>query len=257
MSLSRRQKQEVSSLLKQKIRNKLSKYSPETQSMPFHFRLLGRDRMALYSFIHSVNTMLGQSIFEKVGEIIAKTNFDEVESQYKMEGYLSDKAVLEIDKIMLELKTTGKQANASEENDRIKSVAKSGSLGKMRKQRVDLFVARSGEEYNFEIKTVKPNIDIFARTKEKLLQWKAMRYSVNQDIIVKSYICIPYNPEAPNPYSRWTLQGLYDLDQEVLVAEEFWDFLGGKGAYEELLDIFEKTGIELRDEIDNKLSEFK
>lgn len=257
MSLSMEQKQNVSSLLKQKIRDKLKRYSPETESMPFHFRLLGRDRMALYSFIHSVNTMLGQSIFEKVGEIIAKTSFEKVKSQYKIEGYLSDKAVLEIDQIMLELKTTKKQANVSEEDHRIRLSSKSGNLGKIRKSRVDLFVARGGQEYYFEIKTVKPNIDVFARTKEKLLQWKAMRYSINQELTVKSYICIPYNPEAPKPYSRWTLQGLYELDQEVLVAEEFWDFLGGKGTYEELLDIFEQAGIELRDEIDDKLSEFK
>ena len=79
---------------------------------------------------------------------------------------------------------------------------------------------------------------------------------MNQNITVKAYICIPYNPEAPNPYSRWTLQGLYDLKNEVLVAEEFWNFLGGKGTFEKLLDIFEQTGIELREEIDKKLAEF-
>jgi len=257
MSLSIEQKQDVSFLLKQKIRDKLKKYSPETQSMPFHFRLLGRDRMALYSFIHSVNTMLGQSIFEKVGEIIAKKNFSNVKSHYRIEGYLSEKAVIEIDQIMLDLRTAKNLSNVSEEDHRIRAVASSGKMGEIRKSMVDLFVARSGQEHYFEIKTVKPNIDVFARTKEKLLQWKAMRYSINQDIIVRSYICIPYNPEAPNPYSRWTLQGLYDLSQEVLVAEEFWDFLGGKGTYEELLNIFEQTGIELRDEIDDKLSEFK
>jgi predicted nucleic acid-binding protein len=235
----------------------LKKYSPETQAMPFHFRLLGKDRMALYSFIHSVNTMLGQSIFEKIGEIIASPNFDNAKSQYRFEGYLSDRAILEIDKIMQDLKTTEEISNESLENQKIKAVANKGNLGKIRKTRVDLFVCRDNEEHYFEIKTVKPNIDVFARTKEKLLQWKAMRYSINQDIIVKSYICIPYNPEAPKPYSRWTLQGLYDLDQEVLVAEEFWNFLGSKGTYEELLNIFEQTGIELRDEIDDKLSEFK
>ncbi|HID27491.1 MAG TPA: hypothetical protein EYP22_06685 [Methanosarcinales archaeon] len=34
----------------------------------------------------------------------------------KIEGYLSDKAVLEIDQIMLELKATKKQASVSEED---------------------------------------------------------------------------------------------------------------------------------------------
>lgn len=34
--------------------------------MPFHTRLLGKDRMALFSFIHSLNTNFGTSIFEPV-----------------------------------------------------------------------------------------------------------------------------------------------------------------------------------------------
>lgn len=30
-----------------------------------------------------------------------------------------------------------------------------------------------------------------------------------------------------------------DLEHELKVAEEFWDFLGGQGAYQELLDCYE------------------
>jgi len=40
------------------------------------------------------------------------------------------------------------------------------------------------------------------------------------------------------------------LETELKVADEFWDFIGGKGAYSDLLDVFEKIGIELRPEID-------
>lgn len=58
-------------------------------------------------------------------------------------------------------------------------------------------------------------------------------------------------------YERWTLKGMLDLDNELKVAEEFWDFLGGKGAYPELLDCFERAGIELRPEIDKYFSKFK
>jgi len=255
MSISNSQREEIAGLLEEKIRNKLEGYSPETQSMPFHFRLLGKDRMALYSFIHSVNTMLGQSIFEKVAEFIAIQSFDKAKSQYNFEGYLSKNAILEIDKIMFNLKSANLPANELNENEKIRSVATKGLIGKKRKARIDVFAQKNDTEYYFEIKTVKPNIDVFARTKEKLLQWKAMRYSIDQDIRIRAYICIPYNPEAPNPYSRWTLQGLYDLENEVLVAEDFWDFLGGVGTYEELLDIFEQTGIKLRSEIDKKFSE--
>jgi type II restriction enzyme len=49
---------------------------------------------------------------------------------------------------------------------------------------------------------------------------------------------------------------MIDLDNELKVAEEFWDFLGGKGAFTDLLSIFEKVGLELRGEIDAYFSRY-
>lgn len=46
------------------------------------------------------------------------------------------------------------------------------------------------------------------------------------------------------------MRGMLDLDNELKVADEFWDFLGGEGAYKDLLDCFKRIGIELRTEID-------
>ena len=43
---------------------------------------------------------------------------------------------------------------------------------------------------------------------------------------------------------------MLDLEDELKVADEFWDFLGGDNTYTDLLDCFERVGIELRDEID-------
>jgi hypothetical protein len=50
---------------------------------------------------------------------------------------------------------------------------------------------------------------------------------------------------------------MLDLDNELKVAEEFWDFLGGEGAYFELLNCFERVGIELKPEIDEYFARFK
>jgi type II restriction enzyme len=49
---------------------------------------------------------------------------------------------------------------------------------------------------------------------------------------------------------------MLDLQEELMVAENFWDFLGGKGAYNELLNCFERAGIELRPEIDEYFAKF-
>lgn len=61
--------------LKASLRNKFQNYKPKPASMPFHTRLLGKDRLALYSFIHSLNTNFGTSIFEPVGLSLAQKNF--------------------------------------------------------------------------------------------------------------------------------------------------------------------------------------
>ena len=49
----------IKNVLKECLRKKFSNYAPETGHMPFHYRLLGKDRMALYSFIYSLDTALG------------------------------------------------------------------------------------------------------------------------------------------------------------------------------------------------------
>ena len=50
---------------------------------------------------------------------------------------------------------------------------------------------------------------------------------------------------------------MLDLKHEFKVAEDFWDFLGGKGAYVELLDCFEKAGIALRPEVDAYFAQYR
>lgn len=259
MALTRQQHNEIKNYLISKIRKKLETYNPETNSMPFHYRLLGKDRMALFSFVHSVNTMLGQSIFEHAGKIIAEKDALEAKDQYKdFSGFISSEAVLKIDNIMRELRSAVRKPDKEQEIKEIMAVAKKGDLGKEVKKRVDLFVkAKDGTEYYIELKTAKPNIDVFKSVKKQLLEWVAMRFSKNGSAKIKTIVAIPYNPYEPEPYERWTLQGLFDLQHEVLVGKEFWDLLGGSDTYEDLLDVFEKAGLELYDEIDQKMRSLK
>ena len=84
----------------------------------------------------------------------------------------------------------------------------------------------------FDIKTAKPNAGGFKEFKRTLLEWVAAVLADTPDAKVNSLIAIPYNPYAPEPYNRWTMRGMLDLPNELKVAEEFWDFLGGEGAYE-------------------------
>jgi len=141
MALTINQNEEIKSYLISKIRNKLATYNPETNSMPFHFRLLGKDRMALFSFIHSVNTMLGTSIFEQIGKMIAEPKAKQALGQYKdFEGYISSEAVLKIDNIMRELRSASRKPDKEKETKEVMEAANKGNLGKKLKSRIDLFV---------------------------------------------------------------------------------------------------------------------
>ena len=37
-----------------------------------------------------------------------------------------------------------------------------------------------------------------------------------------------------------------------IIGKDFWDFLGGSGAYEDLIEIYEEVGEEIRPELDKK-----
>ncbi|GMX57951.1 MAG: hypothetical protein YFSK_2830 [Candidatus Yanofskyibacterium parasiticum] len=65
MSLTEQQIVDVENVLKNALRRKFQNYKPEPAAMPFHSRLLGKDRMALFSFIHSLNTNFGTSILSQ------------------------------------------------------------------------------------------------------------------------------------------------------------------------------------------------
>ncbi len=49
---------------------------------------------------------------------------------------------------------------------------------------------------------------------------------------------------------------MLDLNHELKVAEEFWNFLGCGSTYDDLLGCFENVGIELKPEIDDYFSRF-
>ncbi|EQD75438.1 type II restriction endonuclease TdeIII, partial [mine drainage metagenome] len=92
MGLTREQTENIEDVLRNSLRNKFQNYKPEPASMPFHTRLLGKDRLALYSFIHSLSTNFGTSIFEPVAVTLAKKTFKEAKSHISAGEYISEGA---------------------------------------------------------------------------------------------------------------------------------------------------------------------
>jgi len=256
MGIPKDYKRHIVDTIKIYLRNKFENYEPETQNMPFHYRLLGKDRMALFSFIHSLNTTFGTSIYEPVARELARLRFRDAQIQFALGKDISQGAQTEIQRIMNDL-SVGGNVNKKRETERIRKVSQSGKTNRLRSVRVDLFlISEQDEVYMFDLKTVKPNMTDFVSYKRNMLEWLGVYFHKHPKAKVHTLISIPYNPYEPEPYKRWTMKGMLDLNEEVKIAEDFWDFLSGTGTYLDLLDCFEKAGIELRPEIDNYFSRF-
>jgi len=258
MGLRKQTREEIRTLLINIVRTKLREYKPETDHMPFHFRLLGKDRYAMFSFIQSMNTTFGISIWEQVAVILAESAGFQAQRQYDLLGSIDSETEDLIRKIHYDLRAGTRQVNKLEEIELIRKSIKKGIPKKDPDSRVDFFVKIGEEENYFDITTAKPNMKEFEALKLKLLRWTALRLSQDKNAKVFTRLAIPYNPYYPQPYQRWTLKGLYDLDRkEILVGEEFWNFIANDNIHEELLDVFQEAGNELREEIDKKFAQFR
>jgi len=258
MSLPKITKSKIAELLTTKVREKLRAYQPETVYMPFHHRLFGKDRYAMFSFIQSMNTTFGMSIWEQVAIILAQETGSYANRQYKLLGEVDRETEEFIREIHHKFREGNINPNTARQADEIRSRIRKGQPKLDPDSIVDLFVRIGQTENYFDITSVKPNMKEFVALKLKLLRWTALRLSQDKNVQVFTRLAIPYNPYYPQPYERWTLKGLYDLENgEVLVGEEFWNFVANDNIYNELLDVFQEVGEQLRSEIDKKFEELR
>ena len=251
MALSKKQKEKITELLSNKLEAKLQSYGRETTSMPFLARLIqDNEKIAAYSFIHSMATTLGMSIYEEVSVILASETAEECFRNYGVGGVISKNQKSVIGNIIAKLRNDERKADIeSEKEEVLKALSENGEFQKSGNI-ADFYMKRDGEEYYFEIKTVKPNIDVFEKSKTKLLEWIARRRKP-----VNVFLAFPYNPYHPEPYSRFTEAGMMDVPNDFLVGDEYWDFIGGKGTFPELLKTFDEVGKKFKERLNQKFKD--
>ena len=105
--------------------------------------------------------------------------------------------------------------------------------------RIDLYVrTHEGETHFFEIKSAKPNKGQCMEMKQRLLTALAIR----RDESTHTWWGVPYNPYGRGEYRHAYPLAFFDFEREVLIGKPFWDFVGGPGTYEELLDVYRRVG---------------
>ena len=104
------------------------------------------------------------------------------------------------------------------------------------------------EKYAFELKAPLPNSDQTKVSKEKMFKLYAMTPSP----ITAAFYALPYNPYGKRKDYAWSFPARwFDMrnDPVVLIGNEFWDIIGGKGTYQLFISEINKLGKVYRERI--------
>jgi len=219
------------------------KYDPVSyaKERPFYAALLPEGIIKVSKFERSFSTSLGQTVFERIAEIIGKDVYGEAKRTYRTIGAITQGELDYIERLLRELEFRGdtpREANWEREINELYS----SQAGPKKTIEVisDLFIKSSKKEMYFEIKSSKPNADQSKVSKEKLLKLQALRgYNL------ETYYAFPDNPYGSKENYKWPHPKRYfqmDDINCVLMGKDFWDYLGGKGTWEELIEIFKQVG---------------
>ena len=191
----------------------------------------------MYSGIQSLLTTLGQSFYEDMAVSIASIHSTKAETQMKTNHYLSKDRIVKIDEIIHDLQTKKRKPNVKNEIREILSIPNKNLVKDDNGRIVDVYIKKGRNEYYFELKTTLLNVSGVPNLKKQILKYVARE---NQSI--HAALVLPYNPYFPKPYNRHKILDVFEYKKDFLTGEDFWDLIGGKGAYHDIEDSFKKIG---------------
>jgi len=239
-------KEALKSFMKKFLEDKLRKakdYSLDTlrKAYPFHDLFFRDEALIAFKLQRSIVTSMGAGFYPKLAQIIAKERFKEVNLNYEIDEDLGENICNKIELIITQLREGGRRTpNHLQEMKEILST----KGGKHRKIKIiaDLYI---GDIPLFvEIKSPLPNLDVCAESKKKILYFLAIMEK--RSLKGEAYLAFPYNPFIKREkYKHSYTKKIMDLEKEVLIGEEFWDKIGGRGTFEELLNIINEVKKEI------------
>ena len=220
---------------------KAKKYSIDDlkKAYPFHALFFRDDALIAFKLQRSIVTAMGRGFYPKIASLIAAERYKDVRLDYKLVEDLDTNQCNKIEEIVTELRTRRRKPSHAREMSEILSAR--GREKRLSTVIADLYVGdfQSGPLFA-EIKTPLPNLDILAESKKKLLYFQAIMNARGENTR-DAYLALHHNPFVKRDLYAWPYTPMvFDMKEEVLIAEEFWDKIGGSGTYDELRSIIEE-----------------
>lgn len=231
-------------------------FSSKGEIKPFHEALLPDGILRITEFERSFSTKLGTT-FEEVAKIIGATNHKKAERGFRIAGKVSRDSIRTIEEIVNGISTHGMKDDYFDFVKKVAAVASSTKKDATveRTRIADLYILdKNDNELFFEIKSPKPNKGQCLEATDRLLQIHAIRQRGSPN--VRTYYAMAYNPygDDRSTYTHSFACNYMDLKHQVIIGREFWELVGGKGTYEEILSIYREVGKEKGPEMIDQLA---
>ena len=220
---------------------------------PFHEALVTEGVLRASDFERSFSTTLG-STFEEAARLIGETRFKISKRSYKLPANIPRVVLDTIDGVISDISNDGMNNRYFEHVETV-SRAYRGDTVNRRDLTIDLYLQdQHGNECFFEMKSPKPNKAQSVDAVRKLLTVHGIRGLGPPT--VRTFYAMSYNPFGNNTadYVDNVATKYLGIGQITLIGKEFWDFVGGDGTYEELLQIYKAIGLQLGPSVWKKLS---
>jgi len=238
-------REEIIAIIKKCVDGAIKRISKDKSYRPFHEALLTKELVAASALERSFSTSFGQGPIEEISRILVISTGAECVRQKETRVNVNKSAADEIERILSALRSGDSRPNWKKEVARISAFTKGDYI--QRRILSDLWIKRANSEIFISIKTVKPNIDQTEIVKKDMLFLKA------HESKLQTYFALYYNPGGPRREDyNWTVPfKIFDMVQDecVLIGQEYWDFVGGKNTYLDLLEIFGEVGEMTREKL--------
>ncbi len=197
---------------------------------PFHEALLGRIIARISSFERSFSTKLGTT-FEECARLIAQNYHKDCQREYSISAEVPEEAVSRVASLIQQSSGVSKSLTAM--IDEVLPIRASPSQESFQTihAKSDIYIlTKSGHEIFMELKSPKPNKDQCEQAIRRILYIHLIRNQKRPQ--VRGYLALPYNPfgNTREDY-QWSITRRYLPDEALLIGEEFWEIIGGKGTY--------------------------
>jgi len=196
--------------------------------------------LSMSSWMHGLNTTLGQTFFENVAQILSGG-----EKKTFTNNHIFASQMARINEIMTDLKNSQHIPNLTRE-DTIISENATGELTAAPNFTADCFFSDDRNVVAIELKSVRPNSGEMRGEKQKILTSKAFLGRQYPGKNIFYYVGFPFDPLSFTDigYDKTSfMRSVIELTkfcahEEVLLADEFWSFLSGEeNTMQEILDI--------------------